>query len=43
MTTTTLKHRTFIKQPMSDKPVTELAGIGSVYAQRLADIGCGKV
>ncbi|XP_076463852.1 barrier-to-autointegration factor-like [Babylonia areolata] len=36
---TSQKHRNFTSEPMSEKPVTELAGIGEVLGQRLKDKG----
>ena len=35
MSTTAQKHRKFIAEPMSDKAVTELAGIGKTLGQLL--------
>ncbi|XP_026469198.1 barrier-to-autointegration factor-like [Ctenocephalides felis] len=36
---TSQKHRNFVCEPMGNKLVTELPGIGSVLAQRLANAG----
>lgn len=43
MSTTSQKHRNFIAEPMSDKPVTELAGIGETLGGRLSSKGFDKV
>ena len=43
MSTTSQKHRNFIAEPMSDKPVTELAGIGETLGGRLSGKGFDKV
>lgn len=40
---TTQKHRNFISEPMGEKPVTALAGIGEVLGGRLTLAGCDKV
>ncbi len=39
MSSTSQKHRDFVSEPMGEKPVTELAGIGAVLGKRLADSG----
>ncbi len=43
MSTTSQKHRNFIAEPMSDKPVTDLAGIGETLGGRLSSKGFDKV
>ena len=43
MTTTSLKYRNFVDEPMSNKPVTDLAGIGPTIGKRLSDRGYDKV
>merc|ERR1711899_568536 len=42
MSTWAQKHRNFIAGPMSDKPVTELAGIGGTLGGRLSAKGFDK-
>ena len=39
---TSLKHRNFVGEPMGDKSVTKLAGIGKALGRRLADNGLDK-
>jgi len=39
MSTTSQKHRNFVAEPMGDKPVTDLAGVGNVLGQRLKSKG----
>jgi len=39
MSTTSQKHRNFVAEPMADKPVTDLAGVGNVLGQRLITKG----
>ena len=43
MSTTTQKHRNFVAEPMGEKEVTDLAGIGDVLGGRLADKGFDQV
>ena len=43
MSTTSQKHRNFVAEPMGDKPVTDLAGIGTVLGQRLKSKGYDEV
>lgn len=41
--TTSQKHQSFISEPMGEKPVTDLAGIGEVLGKRLSSKGYDKV
>lgn len=43
MSSTSQKHRNFIAEPMANKSVTELAGVGEVLGKRLITAGFDKV
>lgn len=43
MSTTSQKHRDFVGEPMGDKPVTALSGIGEVLGKNLEHKGFDKV
>jgi len=42
MSSTSQKHRNFVAEPMGEKPVTDLAGIGEVLGERLKVEGYDK-
>jgi hypothetical protein len=42
MSTTSQKHRDFIGEPMGEKEVTAVAGIGPVLGSRLSEKGFDK-
>lgn len=43
MSSTSKKHKEFVSQPMGEKPVTALAGIGEALGGRLKKNGYDKV
>ena len=43
MSSTSQKHRNFVAEPMNDKAVTDLAGVGEVLGSRLTAAGFDKV
>ncbi|XP_003742949.1 barrier-to-autointegration factor [Galendromus occidentalis] len=42
MSSTSQKHRSFVSEPMGEKPITDVAGIGEVLGKRLISKGFDK-